>query len=92
MNSKNIAQAITAITDLPEVAAVEVLLTSAGYPPLFTEYGIWNFEVWRLENTPRFIWQWSKFRFVLDQLYLVHNQSGEVVNIHHIAKGDPRIV
>jgi hypothetical protein len=83
---------ISQLIDLPEVDSVETLLRSAGYPSLFTNYEIWNFDVWRLENTPRFVWQWRKLRLVLDQLYLVHNASGNIVNIHDIAKGDPRIV
>ena len=82
----------TQLANLPEINAVKTLLISAGYPPLFTCYGIWNFGEWRLENAPRFIRQWRKLRLVLDQLYLVHNQSDEVVNIHDISTGDPRIV
>lgn len=90
--SKSVLYMVTQLAELPEIETVEVLLASAGYPPLFTDYDIWNFEVWRLENTPRFIWQWRRLRLVLDQLYLVHNQSGQTINIHGISKGDPRIV
>ena len=89
---KSILYIVAQLAELPEIEAVETLLASAGYPPLFTDYGVWNFDTWRLENTPRFIWQWRRLRLVLDQLYLIHNQSGEVVNVHTIAVGDPRIV
>jgi hypothetical protein len=89
--------AATQLLELPELEPVETLLVSAGYPPLRGELDVnlvkcWNLDVWSLENTPRFVWSWRKLRLVLDQMYLVRNRSGEVVNIHHIANGDPRIV
>lgn len=75
---------------VPQLEQVNKQLCLLGYPEFWiNEPFPLNLKDYNFENTPRIPWYWTRFSFVLDQLYLVHRDTELIINVLDLSTDSP---